>query len=69
MREREGPLQETLFILKQARRFGTKAGDVYQVTEASVLSSVVMSAIHDCELLPAPRAMLEKWHGTSNAFT
>lgn len=28
------PLQETLFILKQAKRFGTKAGDVYQVIEA-----------------------------------
>ena len=28
-------MQETLFILKQARWFGTEAGDVYQVTNAS----------------------------------
>ena len=27
-------MQETLFILKQARWFGTEAGDVYQVTNS-----------------------------------
>ena len=40
-------VQETLFILRQARRFGTEAGDVYQVT-MSLQSAHLSNCIHLC---------------------